>query len=86
MSSLNETELVNSVHYLEMALRNILGFIPTYYRPPYDDCTGNCPGFLKKMGYHISKCKRTEMSCNITNAFLLAYQNAIDNGMYLWLS
>ncbi|PVH91956.1 carbohydrate esterase family 4 protein [Periconia macrospinosa] len=56
MSSLNETEMVNQVHYLEMAIRNVMGFIPTYFRPPFDDCTSDtCKNVLKRMGYHISK-------------------------------
>ncbi|KAH7085739.1 glycoside hydrolase/deacetylase [Paraphoma chrysanthemicola] len=55
MSSLNETEVTNQIVYLEMALRNILGFIPTYFRPPYDDCTTDvCKSVLKKLGYHIT--------------------------------
>jgi peptidoglycan/xylan/chitin deacetylase (PgdA/CDA1 family) len=59
MSSLNETELVKQVHYLEMAFRNILGFFPTYFRPPYDDCrSATCQSVLKRMGYHISKFER----------------------------
>lgn len=49
--------MVNQVHYLEMALRNILGFFPTYFRPPYDDCQTNCQTVLKDMGYHISTCE-----------------------------
>ena len=57
MSSLNETEMINQVQYLEMAIRNILGFFPTYFRPPYDDCQSGCQNVLKRMGYHISKCK-----------------------------
>jgi hypothetical protein len=57
MSSLNETEVVHQVEYLEMALRNILGFIPTYFRPPYEDCRNACQTVLNRMGYHISKCQ-----------------------------
>lgn len=55
MSALNETEKVNQVHYLEMALRNVLGFFPTYMRPPYTACDDACQVVLKRMGYHISK-------------------------------
>ena len=55
MSALNETERVNQVHYLEMALRNVLGFFPTYMRPPYTACDDACQVVVKRMGYHISK-------------------------------
>lgn len=55
--------MVNQVHYLEMAIRNILGFIPTYFRPPYDDCqTEICQTVLKRMGYHIGKCKAIDIN------------------------
>lgn len=53
LSSVNETEVVNQMHYLEMALRNILGFIPTYMRPPFTECRHNCPAVIEKMGYHV---------------------------------
>lgn len=39
----------------EMALRNILGFIPTYMRPPYSSCTeaSGCTTDLADLGYHV---------------------------------
>lgn len=50
--------MVNQVQYMEMALRNILGFIPTYFRPPFVDCESDiCRRILKKMGYHVGKYK-----------------------------
>ena len=54
LSSLNFTDMLNQVHYVEMALRNILGFIPTYMRPPYSECSVECQALMKKMGYHIT--------------------------------
>jgi peptidoglycan/xylan/chitin deacetylase (PgdA/CDA1 family) len=54
LSSLNSTEMENQMHYLEMALRNILGFIPTYMRPPYSECDDACQALMRKMGYHIT--------------------------------
>jgi peptidoglycan/xylan/chitin deacetylase (PgdA/CDA1 family) len=36
----------------EMALRNILGIIPTYMRPPYISCDWTCAQRLDQMGYH----------------------------------
>lgn len=35
-----------------MAFRNILGFFPTYMRPPYVDCDNACFSRLKTLGYH----------------------------------
>ncbi|KAL7628272.1 hypothetical protein AAE478_002471 [Parahypoxylon ruwenzoriense] len=39
----------------EMALRNILGFIPTYMRPPYSSCTAasGCQSDLAALQYHV---------------------------------
>ncbi|OOF99203.1 carbohydrate esterase family 4 protein [Aspergillus carbonarius ITEM 5010] len=39
----------------EVALRNILGTIPTYMRPPYSSCTADsgCLNDLGSLGYHV---------------------------------
>ncbi|RAL12965.1 uncharacterized protein BO97DRAFT_389442 [Aspergillus homomorphus CBS 101889] len=39
----------------EAALRNILGFFPTYMRPPYSSCTAEsgCLEDMGELGYHI---------------------------------
>jgi peptidoglycan/xylan/chitin deacetylase (PgdA/CDA1 family) len=46
----------NQMWKLEMALRNILGFFPTYMRPPYSSCTAasGCENDLKNLGYHVT--------------------------------
>jgi peptidoglycan/xylan/chitin deacetylase (PgdA/CDA1 family) len=40
----------------EAALRNILGAIPTYMRPPYSSCTINsgCLDDMGELGYHVT--------------------------------
>lgn len=35
-----------------MAFRNILGYFPTYFRPPYSECNEMCQSVLKRYGYH----------------------------------
>jgi hypothetical protein len=39
----------------EMAFRNVLNFIPTYMRPPYDTCTNEsgCLTDMTTLGYHV---------------------------------
>lgn len=37
-----------------MAMRNIVGFFPTYMRPPYSSCNAACEVTLKELGYHIT--------------------------------
>lgn len=46
----------NEMYKNEMALRNILGFIPTYMRPPYSSCdaASGCEADLAELGYHIT--------------------------------
>jgi hypothetical protein len=41
---------------LEMAIRNIVGFFPTYMRPPYSSCgpASGCEKDMADLGYHIS--------------------------------
>ncbi|GME62723.1 Chitin-binding type 1 [Neofusicoccum parvum] len=41
----------------EMAIRNVLGYFPTYMRPPYNTClrTAGCVDDLEALGYHIIK-------------------------------
>jgi peptidoglycan/xylan/chitin deacetylase (PgdA/CDA1 family) len=38
---------------LEKALEDILGFYPTYFRPPYGSCDGPCQEDLGELGYHV---------------------------------
>ncbi|KAH6660483.1 hypothetical protein BKA67DRAFT_530575 [Truncatella angustata] len=38
----------------EIALVDILGFIPTYFRPPYTQCPTDCLKELGDFGYHVA--------------------------------
>lgn len=37
-----------------MGLRNILGKIPVYMRPPYSSCNADCVATMDALGYHIT--------------------------------
>ncbi|KAL7904701.1 carbohydrate esterase family 4 protein [Trichoderma velutinum] len=41
--------------YNEMAFRNILGFVPTYMRPPFLECgsSSGCLDTMEDLGYHV---------------------------------
>jgi peptidoglycan/xylan/chitin deacetylase (PgdA/CDA1 family) len=56
LSQITPEQRKNEVIRLEMALRNIVGFIPTYIRPPYSACSvaSGCPSDLAGLGYHIT--------------------------------
>lgn len=45
---------VSKQYSLEMAFRNILGFFPTYMRPPYSSCNAACVATMLDLGYHIT--------------------------------
>ncbi|KAI1845686.1 hypothetical protein JX266_008297 [Neoarthrinium moseri] len=55
LSNITSAQRKNEMVKNEMALRNILGFIPTYMRPPYSSCTAEsgCQSDLADLGYHI---------------------------------
>lgn len=35
-------------------MRNIVGFFPTYMRPPYSSCTAACMATMVDLGYHVT--------------------------------
>ncbi|KAH7031360.1 uncharacterized protein B0I36DRAFT_349444 [Microdochium trichocladiopsis] len=40
--------------YNEIAIADILGVFPTYFRPPYTHCNGGCQADIVALGYHVS--------------------------------
>ncbi|KAF2203411.1 glycoside hydrolase/deacetylase [Delitschia confertaspora ATCC 74209] len=56
LSAISAADRKNQMYKNEMALRNILGFFPTYMRPPYSSCTADsgCEADMKSLGYHVT--------------------------------
>lgn len=56
LSAISSIDRKNQIWMNEMALRNIIGKIPTYLRPPYSSCTGpsGCQKDIEDLGYHIT--------------------------------
>jgi peptidoglycan/xylan/chitin deacetylase (PgdA/CDA1 family) len=56
LSKISSLDRKNQLWMNEMALRNVLGKIPTYMRPPYSSCTkdSGCQQDLADLGYHIT--------------------------------
>ncbi|KAF2660521.1 carbohydrate esterase family 4 protein [Lophiostoma macrostomum CBS 122681] len=54
LSAISHADRLNQMYKNEMALRNILGVIPTYMRPPYSSCTGQCETDMANLGYHVT--------------------------------
>lgn len=53
LSAISQIDRKNQMWKNEMALRNIVGKIPTYMRPPYSSCTGQCETDMAALGYHV---------------------------------
>ncbi|KAK8216368.1 chitin binding protein [Phyllosticta capitalensis] len=56
LSQITSAERKDQMYKNEMALRNILGFFPTYMRPPYSACdqASGCWRDMKNLGYHVT--------------------------------
>ncbi|KAK9790389.1 putative Chitin deacetylase [Seiridium cardinale] len=52
-SAISSTQAQNQMIWNEIALNDILGYIPTYMRPPFSICERACQTMLSKLGYHI---------------------------------
>ncbi|PHH93102.1 hypothetical protein CDD83_954 [Cordyceps sp. RAO-2017] len=54
LTLLGRDQVRNQVIYNEVALADILGFFPTYIRPPYSASDGRVDGWLAELGYHVT--------------------------------
>ncbi|RYP80080.1 hypothetical protein DL769_002654 [Monosporascus sp. CRB-8-3] len=52
-SQTSATQARNQMIWNEIALNDILGYIPTYMRPPYSICPESCQNLMAELGYHI---------------------------------
>ena len=52
LSTLSPEEQRADILENERALASILGFFPTYLRPPYTSCGESCSSTLAELGYH----------------------------------
>ncbi|QUC19088.1 uncharacterized protein UV8b_03329 [Ustilaginoidea virens] len=54
LNQINDTVRRAELVYNEMALRNIFGFVPTYFRPPFLECNAvsGCQDVLGRLAYH----------------------------------
>ncbi|KAI2630521.1 carbohydrate-binding module family 18 [Xylaria nigripes] len=54
-SQLSNTQFLNQIYWNEIAFNDILGYFPTYMRPPYSICpTDTCGSQLANLGYHVT--------------------------------
>ncbi|GJJ68093.1 chitin deacetylase [Entomortierella parvispora] len=50
-TSLTNEQFVAEIKYTELAIKELCGFTPTYFRPPYGDIDNRIRGLLTQMGY-----------------------------------
>jgi peptidoglycan/xylan/chitin deacetylase (PgdA/CDA1 family) len=53
LTTLTHQQRVDQVIKNEIALVDILGFFPTYLRPPYEDMNSDVLSDLNALGYHV---------------------------------
>jgi peptidoglycan/xylan/chitin deacetylase (PgdA/CDA1 family) len=54
LSVISREQVYDQMVKNEMAIRNIIGRFPTYMRPPYSSCNGECQSVMKELGYVVS--------------------------------
>ncbi|KAK2017732.1 glycoside hydrolase/deacetylase [Colletotrichum eremochloae] len=54
LDQMTTTQRKNQMIWNEIALKDILGFYPTYMRPPYSICGTDCQKLMTDLGYHIT--------------------------------
>jgi peptidoglycan/xylan/chitin deacetylase (PgdA/CDA1 family) len=54
LSTLTQRQRYDQIIKNEIALSDILGFFPTYLRPPYMSCNADCLTDLRDLGYHVA--------------------------------
>lgn len=53
MNKITSQQRRHEMFKTEIALNNVLGFIPTYWRPPYNSCGIECERDMGDLGYHV---------------------------------
>ncbi|KAG4442840.1 hypothetical protein IFR05_001636 [Cadophora sp. M221] len=54
MNFLSSKQRIEEMVKTEIALNEILGFFPTYWRPPYNECDDECATDMANLGYHTA--------------------------------
>ncbi|KAJ0344776.1 hypothetical protein COL154_007415 [Colletotrichum chrysophilum] len=54
LTTISAEKFRNQMIYNEIAFADLLGYFPTYMRPPYSACDATCEGYLDDLGYHIT--------------------------------
>lgn len=66
----------NEIIYNEIAIADIIGVFPTYFRPPYTACGGSCESDISALGYHVV-CHTHHLSCSAASFLARPMTNTI---------
>ncbi|KAK2057351.1 polysaccharide deacetylase [Colletotrichum caudatum] len=78
LDSLTLAQRKNQMVYNEIAFTDILGFYPTYMRPPYSICGAECQNQMVQLGYHITYFDLD------TQGYLNTDPSMIHNSVAIW--
>ncbi|KAM0433881.1 hypothetical protein ACHAPT_003824 [Fusarium lateritium] len=78
LTTLNKSKFWNQMIYNEIALTDILGYFPTYMRPPYSASNERTDAWLDELGYHITYFNLD------TEGYLHDSPNLIDGSKAIW--
>lgn len=53
LSTISRAEVTEQLVKNEAVFADVLGFVPTYFRPPYTSCDEQCYSVLNELGYHV---------------------------------
>ncbi|KAJ3483374.1 hypothetical protein NLG97_g7321 [Lecanicillium saksenae] len=54
LTTLSRKHFLDQIHFNEVALADLLGFFPTYLRPPYSASNDMTDRWLGELGYHVT--------------------------------
>ncbi|KLU82343.1 hypothetical protein MAPG_01416 [Magnaporthiopsis poae ATCC 64411] len=53
LATLSRAQVTEELVKNEAVFADVLGFVPTYFRPPYTSCDEQCYSVLNELGYHV---------------------------------
>ncbi|KAL8377055.1 hypothetical protein RB595_007949 [Gaeumannomyces hyphopodioides] len=54
LSTISRAEITEQLVKNEAVFADVLGFVPTYFRPPYTSCDEQCYSVLNELAYHVA--------------------------------
>lgn len=78
LTTLSYEKFRNQIIFNEIALADILGFFPTYLRPPYSASNATVDAWLGELGYHVTYFNLD------TEGYLHDSPTAIQESKHIW--